>query len=306
MRIGLSAGGTTIDHVLEQARAAEADGFSTLWFAHQVLGDPLVPIAVAGRETERIELATGVVTTYPTHPLAMANRAASVSKAIGRPGFTLGIGPSHESIVRDVLRLSYDGVGSNTEEYVRIVGTLLAGESIDVTGDHWSLRSEGRAATPDHPVPLLLAALGPRLLRVAGELTDGTILWLASARALGDHVVPRITAAAASAGRPAPRIVAGVPVAVHDDVDEARAVQVQAAEMYGSQPNFERMVERGGGGSVADLAVVGDETAVTAQLRRLLDAGATDIHAAVFPVGADRDQRRASLARTRALLASLT
>ena len=305
MRIGLTGGAATVDKMIEQARQAEADGFAALWYASAVGGDPLVPIALAGRATTRIELGTAVLQTYPCHPLLQANRAASVTKAMGRPGFTLGIGPSHEPTIQGTYGLSYDHPGADTEEYVGILAPVLRGETVVRAGAHWSVDSTDRAATPDHPVPVLLAALGARLLRVAGEIADGTITWLATARTLETHVVPKITAAATAAGRPPPRIVAGLPVAVHDDTDEARAAQAGRAALYGQRPNFQRLVELGGASSAAETAVVGDEASVAGQLQALLDAGATDIHAAAFPVGADRDARRASMRRTRDLLASL-
>jgi F420-dependent oxidoreductase-like protein len=259
-------------------------------------------MAIAGRATERIELGTAVLQTYPCHPLLQANRVASVTKAMGRPGLTLGIGPSHEEVVRDVYGLDYASPGANTEEYVRILVRLLRGETVDVDGDHWTVHSAGRMVPPDHRVPVLVSALGPRLLRVAGEVADGTVLWLATARVIGEHVAPIINGAADAAGRPAPRIVAGLPVAVHDDVEEARAAQAQVAALYASRPNFRRIVELGGADSAAETAIVGDETSVTAQLQSLLDAGATDIHAAIFPVG---DDPKASIRRTRQLLAGL-
>ncbi len=302
MRIGLTGGAATVDKIVEQAQRAETDGFSALWYASGVTGDPLVPIAIAGRETNRIELGTAVLQTYPCHPLLQANRLASVTNAMGRPGLTVGIGPSHEAVVRDVYGLSYAGAGSNTEEYVRILAGLMRGETVDTDGEHWSVHSEGRMARPDHPVPLLLSALGPRMLRVAGEVADGTVLWLASARAVESHIAPRINEAAAASGRPAPRIVAGLPVAVHDDVAEARAAQAGANALYASRPSYQRVVELGGAASASETAVVGDEASVTAQLLGLLDAGATDIWAAIFPVG---DDRAGSIRRTREHLASL-
>lgn len=305
MRIGLTGGATTMDKMVEQAIQAEADGFSALWYASAVAGDPLAVIAVAGRATTRIELGTAVLQTYPCHPLLQAQRAASVTKAMGRAGFTLGIGPSHDSIVRDVYGLTYDHPGADTEEYVGILTALLRGETVVRRGKHWSVNSTNRAVPPDHPVPVLLAALGPRLLRVAGEGADGTILWLATAPVIESHVVPRITAAADAAGRPAPRIIAGLPVAVHDDPEEARAAQAGAAALYAQRPNYQRMVELAGASSAAEVAIVGDEASVAAQLQGLLDAGATEVHAAIFPVGQDREARRASMRRTRELLASL-
>ena len=138
MRIGLTGGAATADKMIEQAVQAEADGFTSLWYASTVAGDPLVAIALAGRATARIELGTAVLQTYPCHPLLQANRASSVVNAIGRAGFTLGIGPSHESIVRDVLGMSYDHPGRSTEEYATILAGLLRGESVDFDGDDWS------------------------------------------------------------------------------------------------------------------------------------------------------------------------
>src|SRR5947207_2969577 len=145
MRIGLTGGGATVDKVVAQAMEAEADGFTSLWYASLVTGDPLVAIAVAGRETSRIELGTAVLQTYPCHPLLQANRAASVADAMGRPGFTLGIGPSHESVIRGVFGLSYDHPGRNTEEYLRILTGVMRGETVDFDGDDWTAHSAGRA-----------------------------------------------------------------------------------------------------------------------------------------------------------------
>jgi alkanesulfonate monooxygenase SsuD/methylene tetrahydromethanopterin reductase-like flavin-dependent oxidoreductase (luciferase family) len=150
---------------------------------------------------------------------------------------------------------------------------------------------------------VLLAALGPRLLRVAGELADGVVLWMAPAKAVETHVSPRLRTAAADAGRPEPRIVAGLPVAVHDDLDEARAATAVTAARYEGLPNYKRILEVGGVDDAVDAAILGDEASVTRQLQGLLDAGATDIQAFIVPVGPDA---RGSIARTRALLASLT
>lgn len=301
MRIGLTAVAGTTDKIVEHARAAERDGFSSMWFASYLAGDPLVAMAIAGRETSSIELGTAVLQTYPCHPVLQANRVAAAAAAMGRPGLTLGVGPSHEPVIRGMFGLSYDHPGRNTEEYVRILAPLLRGEVVDVEGTDWTAR--GASAPVGRPVPVLLAALGPRLLRVAGELTDGVVLWMAPVRAIETHVAPRVRAAAAEAGRPEPRIVAGLPVAVHDDLDEARAATAETAVRYENLPNYQRILDRGGVDHAVDAAILGDEASVTRQLQGLLDAGATDIQAFVVPVG---DDRRASVQRTRDLLASLT
>src|SRR5580658_3828645 len=177
MQIGLSAGAGTAERAIEQATDAEAAGFASLWYPGAVGGDPLVQMALAGRATTRIELGTSVLQTYTSHPTLQANRIKAVAAAVGRP-VTLGVGPSHQMVI-ERLGFSYDDVGQHTEDYVTALAELLACE-----------------------IPLLIAALGPRLLRVAGERADGTILWMANARSIESHVAPRITRAAARPGVP--------------------------------------------------------------------------------------------------------
>jgi F420-dependent oxidoreductase-like protein len=301
MRIGLGAGAPTIDRIVEQAQEAEAAGFTSLWLPSAVLGDPLAAIAVAGRATSSIEIGTAVLVTYPSHPLLLAARASGTSAAMGRPGFVLGIGPSHEMNIEGVYGYSYARVGTHTEEYTRVVTAALRGDAVELDGEELRAHAAAPTAAP-FPVPVLLGALAPRMLRVAGEIADGTVTWMANRTALESHVVPRIRAAAEAAGRPEPRIVVGLPVAVHDDVAEAREAAAQQYGFYGTLPNYARILDYGGLEQSADACIVGDEEAVAVQLRALVDAGATDVWAAIFAVGADR---RASRARTRVLLEQL-
>jgi F420-dependent oxidoreductase-like protein len=304
LKIGLTGGGNNVDQTIAQAQQAEAEGFTSLWYASVVMGDPLVPMASAGRATSRIELGTGVLQTYPAHPLLQANRVASAANAMGRPGFTLGIGPSHGAVVEGTYGYSYATPGRNTEEYITALTALLRGEAVDLDGAEWTVHSAGRMTPIERPVPVLLSALGPRLLRVAGEHADGAILWMAQAKAIGEHIVPKITAAAA-AGRPAPRIVAGLPVAVHEDRAEAREAAGFWSTAFRDMPNYQRILEKGGFSDAADAAISGNERSVTAQLQSLINAGATDIWASVFTLGANRSERAASRQRTTDLLRSL-
>ncbi len=305
MRIGLTGGATSTQKLVEQAVRAEQQGFTSLWYASSVLGDPLAAIALAGRATTSIELGTAVLQTYPCHPLLQANRAAAVAEAMGRQGFTLGIGPSHATLVRDVYGLSYENPGASTEEYVRIVAALLRGEVVDFDGEHWSAHSADRMAPVAAPVPVLLSAMSPRMLRVCGQFTDGAVLWMATARVIETLIAPRLHAAAAEAGRPVPRIIAGLPVAVHDDVAEARSAAAATATLYAGLTNYQRVLEAGGVSSPAEAALVGSEESVRAQLSGLLDAGATDVWTQIVPVGQTRDERIASLRRTTDLLTGL-
>jgi F420-dependent oxidoreductase-like protein len=302
MRIGLMGGAATVERMVEQAQRAESDGFTSLWYTSAVGGDPLVAMAMAGKATARIELGTSVLQTYTCHPALQASRALAAVSAMGRPALTLGVGPSHKPVIEDAFGLSYGRPGGHTEEYVRVLGSALRGEAVQLRGEHFRVDLPAAALPIQHRVPLFIAALGPRMLRVAGELTDGTILWMANARAIDAHVAPRIRAAASAAGRPAPRIVAGLPVAVHDDADEARTVAASTFEFYGLLPNYRRILDIGGAAGPADAAIVGDESAVAEQVQGLVDAGATDVWAAIFPVGGDRTESRQ---RTRALLREL-
>jgi F420-dependent oxidoreductase-like protein len=301
MRIGLNGAGSTVDRIVEQAVEAEAAGFTSLWYPSAIAGDPMVAMAFAGRATSSIELGTAVLQTYACHPVLMAKRAASVAAAMARPGFTLGLGPSHEPVIAG-LGLSYEHPGRHTEEYVRIVVAALRGDDASYDGEEFHVTAPAAGTAPDVPVPVLIGALAPRMLRVAGEVADGTILWMANATAIGSHAVPRLLAADRAPGRPAPRVVAGLPVAVHDDVDEAREAAAQQFRVYESLPNYQRIMEIGGVAGPADAAIVGPEDSVRAQLQQLFDAGATDVWAAAYAVGPDRT---ASRARTHALLSEL-
>lgn len=305
MRIGLTGGASTVDKIVLQAQQAEAEGFTSLWYASTVAGDPLVAMAMAGRATSSIELGTAVLQTYPCHPLLQANRVAAAANAIGRPGFTLGLGPSHEPVIRGVLGMSYDQPGRNTEEYLQIISQLLRGEEVDFDGHDWTTHSSDRMVHLDHPVSLLLSALSPRMLRIAGQFADGVVLWMASASVIEARIAPRLHESARASNRPAPRIVAGLPVVVHHDIAEAHSAIASMSTMYSGMTNYQRIIAAGGGTSPADVAIIGDEPAVQARLRELVGAGATDIWAQPIAVGNDRDQRSASLRRTRELLSEL-
>ncbi|MCO1653752.1 TIGR03564 family F420-dependent LLM class oxidoreductase [Pseudonocardia humida] len=302
MRIGLTGFGTSVEQVVRQAERAEADGFAALWYPSAVLGDPLVAMALAGRATSSIELGTAVLPSYTCHPVLQAGRATGTAAAIGGRRFTLGIGPSHRPVIQDRYGMSFATPGRHTEEYIGVLAPLLRGEAVSFDGQEYRVRAQPPALPEGGPVPLLLAALGPRLLRVAGQRTAGTILWMGTATAIEKHVAPRIREAAAAAGRAQPRIVAGLPVAVHDDVAEARAEAASVYSVYGTLPNYQRILAHGGVAGPGDAVLVGDEAAVEAGIRALFEAGATDVWAAPFPVG---DDRSASRKRTRALLTGL-
>ena len=310
MRIGIfvsetSAELTSVDELVANAVAAEAAGFTTAWVPHIPWSlDALTAIAIAAGPTERIELGTAVVPTYSRHPLAMAQQALS-TQAVADGRLSLGIGPSHQMVIEGMYGLSYERPIRHVREYVDVLTSAFAGTGqVDHDGDlytvHAMLNVPGATSAP-----LLLSALAPLMLRLAGEQTDGTITWMCDERANTEHVVPRITAAAEGAGRPAPRIISGLPVCVHDDEDAARERAAHAFQIYGQIPTYRRILDRGDGEGPADVCVVGDEAAVEAKLRSHRDTGVTDLAATIFTVGTTPAERTASRRRTFDLLASL-
>jgi F420-dependent oxidoreductase-like protein len=313
VRIGLMIGpekgryGDKVTRLVADARAAEAAGFTTIWVP-QVPNDfdAMTAVALMGSATTQVELATAVVPIQTRHPVAMAQQALS-TQAVCEGRFTLGVGPSHHWIVEDMLGLSYDKPARLVRHYLEVLNAAFAGPGpVDVENDDYRIHNP-LDITDISPTPVLVAALAPVMLRIAGELGSGTILWMADERAIGDHVLPRISKAASGAGRPAPRVVAGVPVVVcaNDEVDGARAWANRALGHAEYSPNYIRLLEHGDATDVGDLLAAGDEAAVVERLRSFRDAGATDLAVRVLPLGPDRTSRIESRDRTLAFLASI-
>jgi 5,10-methylenetetrahydromethanopterin reductase len=309
MRIGLfisdvSGEQTTIEELLANARAAEALGFTTGWVPHIPWSlDGLTALALAGQVTNRIELGTAVMPTYPRHPLAMAQQAMSTQAATnGR--LVLGIGPSHPVVIESMHGLEYARPARHTREYVEILRAAFAGSGhVEYRGECFGISSM-LTVPGSTPAPIMVAALAPRMLKLAGELSDGTITYWANERAVGEHVVPAITAAAEAAGRLAPRVVVGLPVAVCKDPHAGRERAAKLFSTYLAIPTYQRILGRGGDGTTpADVAIIGTEAEVVERLRSYASAGATDLCATALGLDDDRD---ASQRRTVELLASLT
>src|SRR5215468_4838254 len=312
MRIGLMIGPERgyrhkVAQLVADAVAAEEAGFTSIWVP-QVPGDfdALTAMTLIGRATKRIELGTAVLPIQTRHPIAMAQEVLSV-QAVCEGRFTLGLGTSHDWVIEGMLGLSYERPAHQMRNYLEVLQAALAGPgSVDVENDEYRVHSP-MDVTDFGPQPVLLAALGPVMLRLAGEQASGTILWMADERAVAEHVVPRITKAAAEAGRPAPRVIAGIPVALcrNDEVDAARAWTNRVFGQAAFSPNYQRLLERGDATNEGDLLAAGDESAVVDRLRAFRDAGATDLAIRVVPFGPHREGRIESRKRTLSFLASL-
>ena len=286
MRIGITVGlgarsEANIDGLVKRVKDAEARGFQTVWMTNAFAFDAMTALSAVGRETSRIELGTAVVPTYPRHPVVMAQQALTAqSSSDGR--FTLGIGLSHESVVSGALGLAFERPAQHMREYLDVLVPLLNGETANVDGDMYRVQARVFATSP--PVPVVIAALGPAMLKIAGSSTAGTITSWVGPRTLAEHVVPRITEAAEAAGRPAPRIIVGLPIALTDDPDAARERFAPQVVSYGALPSYSAMFDREGVDDPADVALLGDEKSLTAALGRLAEGGATDFGAQVVAV----------------------
>jgi F420-dependent oxidoreductase-like protein len=313
MRIGLMVGpergryATKVERIRSDARWAEEVGLASVWFP-QVPDDfdALTGAALIGAETDRIEIGTAVVPVQPRHPVALAQQALSV-QALCKGRLSLGLGVSHHWIIDEMLGLPYERPAATMRAYLDVLDQALRGPGpVNVTNEMFEVHNP-LDITDVVPTPVLLAALGPAMLRLAGERTDGTILWMADERAIGSHVAPRITQAAEAAGRPAPRIVAGIPVCLCSDSEVDSAVRrtnriLAEAEV---SPNYQRLLEHGDARQVGDILAAGSEAAIEKRLRGFADAGATDMSFRVVPIGEGRDELIASLKRTRAFVGSL-
>jgi F420-dependent oxidoreductase-like protein len=297
MRIGIFGGEPAgIDAAISGAREAAEQGFHGFWVS-QIFGfDNLTVLAIVGREVGGIELGTGVVPTYPRHPMMLAQQALTVQAATGGR-LALGIGLSHQIVIENMFGLSFDKPLRHMREYLSILVPLIQTGSVSFTGE--TLSTNASIAVPDSsPCPVLVAALGPKMLELAGTVADGTVTWMTGAKTLGDYTVPTITKAAEAAGRPAPRVGAALPVVVTGDVDGARARAAKVYAMYGMLPSYRAMMDREGAAGPENLAIIGDEAAVRTELTRLVDAGVTDFVAAEFGKSDEEKQRTRDLLRT--------
>jgi len=299
MKIGIFGGdtaGRTIDDVVADARAAEADGFASYALPQIFALDAMGVLAVVGREVPRISLATGVVPTYSRHPLTMAQQALTVQNASGGR-FVLGIGLSHQLVIEGMFGLSFDKPVRHMREYLSVLMPLLHDGKASFKGE--TIGTEASIGVePRIPCPVLVAALGAQMLKLAGTMTDGTVTWMTGPATLASHTVPIITAAAEQAGRAAPQIAASLPVCVTSDIDAARTRAARDFQVYGFLPSYRAMLYREGAEGPADVAIVGDESTVEKQVRALADAGVTEFIASVY---GSREER----AQTRALLKSM-
>jgi F420-dependent oxidoreductase-like protein len=297
---------TKVDRMLADASWAEEAGLASLWVP-QIPDDfdALTAAALIGTVTSTIEIGTAVIPIQPRHPIALAHQVLSTQAVCGGR-LTLGLGVSHHWIIDEMLGLPYERPAATMRDYLDVLDQALAGPGmVDVENERFRVHNP-MDITDVSPTPVMIAALGSVMLGIAGERTDGTILWLADERAIETHVVPILNAAARDAGRRAPRIVAGVPICLcgDDEVDVAVSRANRVLSESEVSPNYQKLLDLGDARTVGDILAAGSEETIRRRLQAFADAGATDLSLRVVPIGDTRDDKIASARRTRELVAS--
>ena len=280
VRIGFAGGATltSIDQVRADAQWAVQAGFDSYWVSHAFGIDPLVALPVIAHEAPGIELGTSVVPTVGRHPIAMAQLARSAQQACGGR-FTLGVGPSHQVVVEPVYGETWDQPLQRTREFLDVLVPLCAGEPAASSGSQ--ITGHATLDIPSEPVPVVLAALGPKMLELAGRVATGTHVGQCGPRTVAEHTAPTINAAAESAGRPAPRIISLVNLCVGEPAS-IRAAASEHAAFYGALPSYRAMLTREGLSDPADLILAGSMDEIADGLAAYVDAGVTDLRLGIY------------------------
>ncbi len=300
MRIGITSTVTgnpaaTIADLLDDVCAAESSGFA-FYSMPTIFGfDAAAALTAAAVKTQRIELMSGVLPATPRHPSVLAQQALTAQSA-ARGRFTLGLGISHEILIQRMLGLSYTNIVKQMSEYLAVLSPLLHGQTVNFSGEYYRVNEFSLKIACAEPPQTLLAALGPKMLELAGQYTNGTITWMAGIRTLAEFTVPSLQRICSQLDKSSPRIVALIPIAITNDKDSAREICNEAFAIYGQLPVYQTLMQREGASRPSDVALIGSENELRQELQRLRDAGVTDFGASVFPADAQ------SIARTREFL----
>jgi F420-dependent oxidoreductase-like protein len=266
-----------VDDVVAQATRAYDLGVRQVWLAQQFDHDAIALAGLVGAAVPGLGVGTSVVPVNPRHPLIVAS-LAQTAQAASHGNFSLGLGLGAHEPERQAFGSLWPNTIQRLREHLTVLRSIFDTGSVDFTGDEisaqpgWPVRVAGGT-----PIPIYVAAMGPKALQVTGELADGTLPFIAGPRAIAEFIEPTIAKAAADAGRPKPRVIASVPVLVSDDVEAARDFAAEQLAFYATIPSYQKVIAREGVDTVADLAVVGPAESVKRQLQSYLDAGATDV-----------------------------
>ena len=283
MRIGamIGADGTksSIDAVVQLGTDIEAAGLDHVWLANIFAYDAITALTLIGRATTRLRLGTAVTPTFPRHPTALAQQAMTAAAATDNR-FTLGIGLSHKVVIEDMLGLSYDAPAKHMREYLSVLMPLVRGETANHYGELYRVNGFALDIPGVESLPVVVAALGPQMIKLTAELADGTNTWMVGPKTMEEHIIPSFNAA----GRTDPEIVAGMPIVLTTKVDAAKDAIAKQLTVYGQLPSYRAMLDREGAAGPADIAIVGDENQLRGQIKRFEDMGVSDFNAAIMDV----------------------
>ena len=304
MKIGIFTGAAgsqgTLQEQIDEIVQCENDGLDSVWAACINDVDSLTMLALAAEKTSKIEIGTAVDSVYQKHPLTMTQQALTVQK-VAQGRFRLGIGLSHKPLVENLWNLTFHSPAKFMREYLTIINSLNTTGSSDFKGEFTGL-TIGLTMQDRVEVPVLIAAMGKMMLKISGEMTDGTLLWMTGNKTIEQHIAPIINQAASNSNKPNPRVVAMNPVLVTDDIEIAKKAATEYFDRYGNLPSYRAMLDREGLENSSEIAIIGNESEVTEKLQEYADAGATDFAASIFKTGKNDAE---NAARTKDLLKNL-
>ena len=294
MELGIFGSSRNIDDLKKQVQEANNLGYSTFWTPQIFNLDALTALAVIAESVEGIRLGTSVIPTYPRHPMMLAQQALTVNQ-VSNGRLDLGIGLSHKPVVEGMWGISFDAPVGHMSDYLQILMALLHDGTISYGGKH--LTSRGGIDVPADAPPVLVAALGPQMLKLVGRVADGTVTWMTGPETIRNHISPMINAAAEEAGRPVPQVIAAVPVCITSDLDIAEEYAKRDFGFYGDLPSYRAMLEREGLANSWDIALSGSFEEVAEGLQKYSDSGGTQVVAAVYGPDEAREQTVSELAK---------
>lgn len=282
-----------IDSTVQLAREAHEAGVRSAWFGQTFAYDSPMLAAIVGREVPGLHVGTSAIPVFGRHPLLVSSQAQTAQAATGGR-YHLGLALGTKQLTETAFGIPHERPIGRLREFLTALRPLLETGSSDFHGELLTATTPLSARVPgaEPPAPLLVAAMGPQALRVSGELADGILPLLAGPRALAEHIVPAVTAAAKAAGRPAPRIVAFVPGLVTADAETVRETATESLSFYEQFPSYQRVIGLSGATRAVDLAVIGDEEKVAAEVHRYREAGATEVVFTMTDLGSEADRRR--------------
>ena len=294
MELGIFGSSRNIDDLKKQVQEANNLGYTTFWTPQIFNLDALTALAVIAESVEDIRLGTSVIPTYPRHPMMLAQQALTVNQ-VSNGRLDLGIGLSHKPVVEGMWGISFDAPVGHMSDYLQILMALLHDGTISYGGKH--LTSRGGIDVPADAPPVLVAALGPQMLKLVGRVADGTVTWMTGPETIRNHISPVINAAAEEAGRPVPQVIAAVPVCITSDSDMAEKYAKRDFGFYGDLPSYRAMLEREGLANSWDIALSGSFEEVADGLQKYAESGGTQVVAAVYGPDEAREQTVSELAK---------